>query len=384
MVKQCIHIFTIYWRKTIKQNLLLDFRTKPNYAPVIDIVNSLSENFNVFFIPNKLFKPLNLNAKVICCTENDIKKIKPAAIFSSYSTLLKIADLKMKFHLPIINYMFIYMIMRDVLSQNFLALPNRYKVREMLKLSSFFLPKSLLMPNKLIVPNRIVEDELSKFGFPKDRLVTLPWGLDTTKYQPKKFPSNYSLNNNEHFIVYTGPLHSLRFSNRLIYEFANVIKENVNTNILLLFRKDLWNHKLYKELLRIINRLGLTRNVSILSSLSHQEYLSYVSRATVLVLPYYSSGIVEVPPFTLLECMSLSRPVITSQGAATYGIIKDGFNGFIIPEKPQSLSNIINLLLSDKKRALTIGQNARNTVKKDYSLSTFNDKLVNILDSCCK
>lgn len=365
--------------------VLLDFRSKPSYAPVIDLVNHLSERHDVFLIPNKISPPIGLNNNVVCCRDTDVHDVHPDVVFSTYSTLLAIAFLKAKFKLPIVNYMFTHMTLHDFLSAKFLALPNSYKLGKMLDLVAFSLPKSLLMPRKLIVPNHMVEECLIDLGFPKDRIVVFAWGLNIDRYKPQQFSSSPSslTNNNEDLIVYTGPLHPLRFSMQLLYAFSKVIKQNADAHLLLLFRKDLWHQRTYNELLSIIGKLKLDKKVTIIISSSHETYLSNVARASVVILPYFSSGIVEVPPFTLLECMALSKPVITSPGIMTYGIIDNGINGFIIPKDTSSLADLINFLTFNKRKARHVGQKARMCVQEKYSLTNFSSKLSHVLESCC-
>jgi len=211
--------------------------------------------------------------------------------------------------------------------------------------------------------------------------------LDVTKYQSQKFSlptSAFLKNNNDDLIVYTGPLHPLRFSTQLLYIFFNVLKQNTDAHLLLLFRKDLWHQRTYKKLVSAIQKLGLGKKVSIIMPSSHEAYLSLVSQATVVILPYFSSGMVEVPPFTLLECMALSKPVITSRGIVTCDIIENGINGFILPETPSLLSDLINFLISNKRKAHYIGQKARTLVQEKYSLENFCGKLSYILESCVR
>jgi glycosyltransferase involved in cell wall biosynthesis len=363
--------------------ILLDFRTKPNYAPVIDLVNELSKKFSVFFIPNKRFHPAGLSNSVVCCRETDVHTIKPNVVFSTYSSLLIIAYLKARLKLPIVNYVFSYMLMKDVLSKKFLALPDSYKLWEIMNLMALSFPKSLLMPDRLIVPNIMIKKELALLGFHEDRMVVLPWGLNVDKYQSRAFslmdPSTDSCDN---VIVYTGPLHPLRFSMALIYSFSGILKQNGDARLLLLFRKDLWNHGLYKKLISAIRKLGLQKKVSIVIPTSHESYLSFVARSTVVVLPYFSSGIVEVPPLTLLECMALSKPVITTHGIATYGIIEDGVNGFVLSENNSSLTDIISFVIFNRKKAQDVGCKARIFVHDKFNLTKFSQNLSRILEIC--
>ena len=367
--------------------VLLDFRTKPSYTPVIDLVNDLSRRYDVFLIPNKMSPPIGLNDNVILCRDIDVRNIRPDVIFSTYSTLLIISLLKAKFKSPVVNYMFIYMPLHDFFTK-FLALPNSYKLGEMLNLVAFSLPKSSLMFDKLIVPNPMVEKCLINLGFPKDKIVVLAWGIDVDRYDPQRFPhsshSSLMKYDEEDSIIYAGPLHPLRFHTQLLYAFSKVIKRHDNVRLLLLFRKDLWHQYTYNELINTINKLKLNKKVSIMISSSYEIYLSNVARASIVILPYFSSGIVEAPPFTLLECMALSKPVITSYGIMTHDIIHDGINGFIIPEDTSSLASLIDFLISNKEIAYRVGQRARMYVQEKYNLTNFSSKLSHLLESCCR
>jgi len=361
---------------------------------VIDLVNELSKKFDVFLIPNRMSEPIGLSDNVVCCRSADVHAIKPNIVFSTYSTLLATNYLKAKLKVPVVNYMFIYMTMRDVLSTKFLALPNSYKLREILKLIILPFPKSLLMFDKLIVPNFIIWKELSRLGFPTGKVIILPWGINIDRYKstqeyplPSSFLNSVINDNNENIIVYAGPLHPLRFSPGLLYTFRNV-KKDADAHLLLLFRRDLWHQPTYRKLISVVRNLSLEKNVTIITSSSYEAYLSCIARASVVILPYFTSGIVEVPPFTLLECMALSKPVITSHGVATYGIIENGVNGFIIPESyfslSNKLSNLISFFIFNKRKTRQVGQNAIKYVLENYNLNSFSRKLSSVLESFCR
>ena len=362
--------------------LLLDFRTKPNYGPVIDLVNSLSYTHEVFFLPNKHSVPHALNQNVTICKPDETNKISPEIVFATYSTLPMFTYLKIIYPMPIVNYMFIHMELRDFFSKKFFSLPEGYKSGKLLDLAAFCYPKSFSTPDKLIVPNQATEQELVKLGFSQEKITTMPWGLDLSKYEHFT-SSNQSLSvdpSASQIVIYAGPLTRMRFSKQIIIAFSVATKTNPDSKLLLLFRKDLWDHQMYQELLSLIRELDLKNKVSIITSSTHEEYLSYVSQASVIILPYFSSGSVEVPPFTLLESMALAKSVITTPGIVTSGIIENGKNGYLISDL-QLLANLINKLLSNKKLANQIGENAKMTVKEKYNLTTFTEKLSDILES---
>lgn len=363
--------------------ILLDFRAKPNYAPVIDLVNELSKKFAVYFIPNikTRTRPPNLAHDVVYIRNvADLYRIKPDVVFSLYSNLLLCGYLKLKLRAPLVNYMFIYTAFRELFSSKFLAFPISYKISEVLKLTTYLLPKSLFSPDTLLVPNSVVSDELVRFGFDKDRVLVLPWGINIKRYET--YFSNKFEAEKENILVYAGPLHPLRFPISLLYLLYDVKKEHSSVHFFFLFRSDLWHQATFKKLKDLVKKLNLEKNVTIKIGLSHEEYLRHVSNGDVVILPYLSSGLVEAPPFTLLECMVLAKPVITNRGIATEGIIKNGINGFFMPEN-LSLTNLVMSLITDKEKCRHVGQKAREFVCRNYNLIDFSNKLAYLFENFC-
>jgi len=343
--------------------------------PVIDLVNELSKKFTVFFIPHILSrsKPEGLNDYVVYCPNAAIHNINPDVVFSTYSNLLACAYLKVKTKSPIVNYMFIYTTIKDILSTKFLAFPTSYKMSELLKSCTYFLPKSWIMPEKLIVPNLVVWQEMVRFGFDKEKIVIMPWGINLGRYE--KYYRNALKTNDKVILAYAGPSHPLRFSVSLLRSFYELRKQHKDLYFLLLFRKDLWHQPTYHQLVNFIKRFNLERSVILKVGLTHDDFLRYISTTTIVILPYFSSGIVEMPPFTLLECMLLSKTVITNSGVATYGIIESGVNGFTIPEASSSLIDLLDFLVDNKRKANHIGQRARAFIRENYNLANFSRRL---------
>jgi N,N'-diacetylbacillosaminyl-diphospho-undecaprenol alpha-1,3-N-acetylgalactosaminyltransferase len=106
---------------------------------------------------------------------------------------------------------------------------------------------------------------------------------------------------------------------------------------------------------------------SILNFRDDIKELIYLSDVTVLP-SYYREGV----PRILLESMSLSRPIITTNNVGCKETVDNGKNGYLIPIKDsKSLANSIEQLLIDPVRAKKFGKNGRMKV-----LNEFDEKLI--------
>lgn len=114
----------------------------------------------------------------------------------------------------------------------------------------------------------------------------------------------------------------------------------------------------------IKSKLNL-KNLEFCGYKSREETISILGKASFLVLPaiYY-----EGFPMVILEAMSLGKPVITTDLGGLPEIIRDGYNGFIVPSGDINvLSEKMNMLVKDKATCEMMGQNARKEYETKYT-----------------
>jgi glycosyltransferase involved in cell wall biosynthesis len=92
---------------------------------------------------------------------------------------------------------------------------------------------------------------------------------------------------------------------------------------------------------------------------------SLLQAMDVFVLPSLSEGL----PLSVLEALSLKKPVVASDVGGIPEIIENGVTGYLVPpENPEALAEKITLLLQNPERAAVIGQAGRRRVEEDFSL----------------
>jgi glycosyltransferase involved in cell wall biosynthesis len=84
----------------------------------------------------------------------------------------------------------------------------------------------------------------------------------------------------------------------------------------------------------------------------------------VVVLPSYREGI----PRSLLEAMSMEKPIITTDSIGCRDVVEDGKNGFLVPVKnPEALADaMIKMIEMTKEEREEMGKYGRNKVLREF------------------
>lgn len=113
-----------------------------------------------------------------------------------------------------------------------------------------------------------------------------------------------------------------------------------------------------------------------------EDTLSMLGRASFFVLP---SICYEGFPMVVLEAMSLGKPVITTNLGGLPEIVKDGYNGFLVPAGDiDALAEKIEILTQDRGLCDRLGQNARREYESKYTPEKNYEMLMGIYEKVIK
>ena len=94
-----------------------------------------------------------------------------------------------------------------------------------------------------------------------------------------------------------------------------------------------------------------------------------ISLASVYVLPSYCEG----TPRTVLEAMSMGRPIITTDAPGCRETVRDGENGFIVPIKSvDGLANAMLRFVDDPDFVKRMGRRSRELAEERYDVRKVN------------
>lgn len=122
----------------------------------------------------------------------------------------------------------------------------------------------------------------------------------------------------------------------------------------------------------ISSLLEVTPAIETTGWIGPEQIIERLAEASVLVLPSYGENL----PMSLLDGMAWGlAPVVTNVGAVGE-VIEDGKNGWIVPTgDAETLARVLESLLLDPERRLSLGQEARRRWEEEYQIDRYRQRL---------
>lgn len=188
----------------------------------------------------------------------------------------------------------------------------------------------------------------------------VPNGVDCKRFHPSTDGSKVRnrLGLGDSFtILFVGALtkwHRYKGLDVLLQAFKNLLGQKKKIALIVVGDGELKPH--YTA---ISNELGLDRNVMFVGDIDDETLPQYYSASDVLVLP--SKDMSEGFGLTLLEANATGKPVIASNVGGIPSVVRNGYNGILVPpNNPQALSNEIRALSMNPRKARALGRNGRS------------------------
>lgn len=107
-----------------------------------------------------------------------------------------------------------------------------------------------------------------------------------------------------------------------------------------------------------------------------EDMPSLLSDSSIICLPsYYPEGV----PKSLIEAASCGRPIITTDTPGCNEIVRDNYNGKLIPiDSPEGLANEITNLIDSKSLRQKYGANGRKLVLEKFSSEIVNNATIQL------
>ena len=115
----------------------------------------------------------------------------------------------------------------------------------------------------------------------------------------------------------------------------------------------------------IIEYLGVTRDVR-----------PYVGQANVVVLPSWREGL----PCSLMEAMSMGRPIVATDVPGCRDVVVDGKNGFLVPVRtPEALAKALKSFLEDSTLTARMGKEGRFIAETELDARKAADLILSVM-----
>ena len=115
----------------------------------------------------------------------------------------------------------------------------------------------------------------------------------------------------------------------------------------------------------LIEELDLSHCVTLLNWTERSDVFAIISQSKF----YISTARYEGMPYAIIESLALSKPCIVSDCDGNIDLIKDGYNGFIVPSNDvKRFKDKIIELLTDESLRNKLSANANKSFAENYNI----------------
>lgn len=228
------------------------------------------------------------------------------------------------------------------------------------------------------VSESIKQDILKYDNVEPSRVLVIQNGVDISKFDPEgKFHDirrEFAISENDIIIGFIGRLVPAKGLEYLIDAFLILEKEQKNIKLFITGEGSLLD--CLKERLR-----KHSINERVIFTGKRLDIPDILSAIDIFVIPSLAEGL----PNSLLEAMSMGKPIIATSIGGIPEVIKNEINGLLVPPRNiESLVEAIKKLIADKHLASEIGKNARNYVIENLSIQATTRKWESLYISLLK
>lgn len=240
---------------------------------------------------------------------------------------------------------------------------------------------TLILPNSFALKDIIINEKFCK----EDKLKVIANGssngIDTEHYDLKKVPiesvetikKQLNINNADTVFLFIGRIVRDKGINELIKAFTEITKSYDNVQLILVGYKEEKLDPLSPE-----TEFLITKNEKIHEVGNIEDIRPYVAVSNILTFPSYREGF----PNVVLQASCMEKPCIVTDINGCNEIIKDSFNGLIIPVKnSKALKDAMLKLHNNPHIAEELGKNARPNILKKYKRDMVWKELLNLYNN---
>jgi len=217
---------------------------------------------------------------------------------------------------------------------------------------------SNLFVDRIVVNSKAVMANVSKWeGFSIDKINIIYNGHDPKRFDVLallNFRESLGIADSDPIIGMAASLYKIKRHSDLIHAFSIIHGEYKNAHLVLI-----GSGPMEYELKSLTYTLGLCNSIHFLGDI--KEVIPIIKHFSVGVLCSESEGLSNA----ILEYMMCGIPAVCTNVGGNPEIIKDGFNGFLIPVGDiNQLADRISKILSDSSLSEFMSQNAMQTAEK--------------------
>lgn len=211
----------------------------------------------------------------------------------------------------------------------------------------------------VVCPTEFAESKLTMYS-KKINTEVISNGVDLNQFKkmkvPDKFYRDFGLDKKNKRILYVGRIWPEKNIETLIKSMPHILKKYKNVHLDIVGKKE----NQYSKLNALVEKLGLTNNVTFLGRVSDEDLVYAYNACDVFCLPSF----VELEGMVVLEAMGLGKPIIISdskESASRFYVDGNGYNFETTNEV--DLSKKMLKVLGDDNLRIQMGKRSLENVK---------------------
>ena len=245
-----------------------------------------------------------------------------------------------------------------------------------LEINEHFIGGEILRRSDHFVPvSHQAAQHLSKMGVPWEKITVIGSPVDTQMFKPiaDTGEARNSLGLTDDIVLlFVGKLVYYKGVQELLKAFQMLTEVSPHVKLLIV-----GDGPLSQYVTSTIRSVGLQDRVVRLRKVEHADMVNIYNISDVLVAPSY------IEPFgrACLEGLACGKPLVVTSVGGLQDMVRDGFNGFIVPPKDHlALYESLLKLVSDADLRARFGARSRNIAEDTFSVETIGKQLNTVFE----
>jgi colanic acid/amylovoran biosynthesis glycosyltransferase len=235
------------------------------------------------------------------------------------------------------------------------------------------LPGLFTYASAIIVSSPHMVDNLSLERW-RDKVHVIPYGIDMNTFSPVALNGKAGTVK----ILHSGRLTPKKGVPDLIKVFQNLHQKYKNIHLNLI-----GDGEELEACKRLVGELNIAEHVTFLGAVPHDTVKQQMESADIFVLNsrIAPDGDMEGTPVTLLEALSMGKPIVSTRHAGIPYVIEDGVNGLLADEKNnQQLETCLDRLIDNPELRHKMSDQAVRTARQSYTVGHMQDKIRTVFE----
>jgi len=227
--------------------------------------------------------------------------------------------------------------------------------------------------NAILVPGSKHMEFFTKLGVSSEKIFIMP-NVSNLTLKDDDYNNQIKLRQelglkDEKVILFVGRLIDLKGVQFLLKAFSKL--QQRMDNVVLIIVGD---GSCRGELENLSRKLHVNDKVYFRGNVDNELLGAYYLLCNVFVLPSITTHHADACPLVVNEAMYFSKPVITSDAVGTTFMIKNGINGFVVPERnPEALCEALCKILSDSELEKRMGESSKIIINEGFTYQNMID-----------